>query len=739
MAAQNNRRKIYQVVAGLIALSMLSGCGKEAEKSVPIKMEEVPRQEQQVSWQDTHVPLAYPYEYAVVVGRVLYGAVIEADGVVVVSQSVESGEIINEAIIPGETAVKSITADSQGNIYAAGESSFWEINPEGEVRAFEDFVLEDLEKAINVTVKGIYTDGNGYFYLHYAMGLPVGDFYEDMEEDVFTWADRVYIKDSQLKTVFYEQIPDSRGNRLVAFSLDGDGRPMILAQDPEGLYVSEIDVAEKKTVSKTQLGETRPEEITQVSFTEAGFLFCEGNDLLLYDYEKKAAEKILNLLSYGILAGDIRYLGMDNGIIEVVDNYDIYAASEYVAIAEGESQKTTVTLGLMNAAEQLEDIVAAYNRFNGEIRVEIKQYDMGDDYERGLQQLKLDLVSGEAPDMIDVSLINADVYMAKGVFADLYDFMDADPSFDREMLLEPVRRAYESEGHLYSMGAAFQLHTIWGADSVVNGRQGVTMEEMIQVLESRGKNINAIFGFSADEPVLTTLCTFAMNEFIDWDQGKCDFSGQYMKEILDFAKEYTGVAMESYLEEIQKGEILLTIGCIRKVADYQLQREIYGEEVSFIGCPTVQGTGTAVGGVGEELAVNAKSDKQEQAWDFFKYFIRNTYNDSCFPTYRENFDVFISEAMADTIREYDGETYIEPKGTYAHGDAYIEVFAAGQQDVDTVLALIDGAAARYKYNTDIQNIINEEAESYFQGQKDYESVARVIQSRVSIYLAEQAQ
>ena len=738
MAARNRKCKIYQVIAGLMGLSMLCACGREA-KNAPIKMEEVSQREQQISWQDTHILLAYPYEYAVVADRVLYGAVMEADGARIVSQNVESGEIINETIIPGETAVKSLTADSQGNIYAAGENSFWEINREGEVRAFEDFVLEDLEKAVNVTVKGIYTDKKGYFYLHYAMGLPAGDFYEDMETDVLTWADRIYIKDSQLKTVFYEQIPDSRGNRLVAFSLDGDGRPMILAQDPEGLYVSEIDVAEKKIVLKSQLGEARSEEITQVSFTEAGFLFCKGNDLYLYNYKKKAAEKILNLLSCGILAGDIRYLGMDNGIIEVADNYDASAASEYVAITEGESQKTTVTLGLMNASEQLEDIVAGYNRFNGEIRVELKQYDIDDDYERCLEQLKLDLVSGKAPDLIDVSLINTDAFTAKGIFADLYDFMDADPSFAREMLLEPVRRAYESDGHLYSMGAAFLLHTIWGADSVVNGRQGVSMEEMIQILESRGKTINSIFGFSADEPVLTTLCTFAMDEFIDWDEGKCDFSGQYMKEILDFAKEYTGAAAESYLEEIQRGEILLTIGCIRRVADYQLQREIYGEEVSFIGYPTIQGTGTAVGAVGEELAVNAKSDNQKQAWDFVKYFIQNKYSDSCFPTYRENFDTFIREAMEDTTGEYAGGTYIEPKGTYMHGDDYIEVFAAGQQDVDTILALIEGAAARYKYNTDIQNIINEEAESYFRGQKDYEAVAGIIQSRVSVYLAEQTQ
>ena len=732
------KSKKYQVIGSVIMLLMLSACGREMVTS-PIEMEELSEQEQQIPRHDTHIPLAYLYEDAVVAGQMIYGVAIEADEVIIVSQNVESGEIVNKVAIPGETDIKSITADLQGNIYAAGENSFWRIDHVGEVRAFDDFVLEDLENADYVTVKGIYTDEKGYFYLHYAMSLPSREFYEGAEEDIYTWADRIYIKDSQLKTVFYEQIPNSRGTQLVAFSLDKDGKPMVLAQDSKGLCVSEIDVAEKKMVLKRQLGEARAEEITQVSFIEDGFLFCKGNDLFQYNYDKKAAEKILNLLPYGILTGDIRYLGIDNGIIEVIDNYDTFAASEYVAIVEGESQKTTVTLGLMNVSERLEEIIADYNRFNKEIRVELKLYDIDVDYGKGLEQLKQDLISGKAPDLINVSLINTDAYMDKGIFADLYDFMDADPSFDREMLLEPVRKAYELDGHLYSMGTAFQLHTIWGADSVVNGQQGVSMEEMIQLLEGRGKTVNAIFGFSADEPVLTTLCSFAMDEFVDWDAGKCGFSGQYMKGILDFAKEYTGEATGAYLEEIKRGEILLTVGCIRKVADYQLQREIYGEEIFFIGYPTIQGTGTAVGGVGEELAINARSDKQGQAWDFVKYFIQNKYNDLCFPTYKENFDAFISEAMKDTTGEYAGKTYIEPKGIYAHGDDYIEVFAANQQDVDTVLALIKGATTRYKYNTDIQNIINEEAESYFQGQKDYESVAKIIQSRINIYLAEQAE
>ncbi len=220
---------------------IFSSCGAENVHSFAETGQEV----KQTPRYDTHIQLAYLYEDIAVVGQSIYGVASKEGEVRIVSQNIGSGEIVNEVIIPEETAVQCIAADSQGNIYAAGERSFWKMNCAGDISAFDDFVLEDMESAANITLKGIYTDGNGYFYFHYAMGLPSIEFYEDAETDTFTWADRIYIKDSQLKTVFYEQIPNSRGTRLVAFSVDREGNPMAIVQDVEGLHVSKIDVAEK--------------------------------------------------------------------------------------------------------------------------------------------------------------------------------------------------------------------------------------------------------------------------------------------------------------------------------------------------------------------------------------------------------------------------------------------------------------------------------------------------------------
>ena len=42
----------------------------------------------------------------------------------------------------------------------------------------------------------------------------------------------------------------------------------------------------------------------------------------------------------------------------------------------------------------------------------------------------------------------------------------------------------------------------------------VTFEELFQILEDCGKDLNAIAGFSGDEPVLTRLCTASIRYWI---------------------------------------------------------------------------------------------------------------------------------------------------------------------------------------------------------------------------------
>lgn len=96
-----------------------------------------------------------------------------------------------------------------------------------------------------------------------------------------------------------------------------------------------------------------------------------------------------------------------------------------------------------------------------------------------------------------------------------------------------------------------------------------------------------------------------------------------------------------------------------------------------------------------------------------KFYLLNGYDGQGFPIVQDQFDWALDAAMEE---EYFGTaegTQRKPKGSYYEGDECIAVYAATQEDVDTVRGLAEGAENRFEPHWAIQSIINEEAEGYF--------------------------
>ena len=181
------------------------------------------------------------------------------------------------------------------------------------------------------------------------------------------------------------------------------------------------------------------------------------------------------------------------------------------------------------------------------------------------------------------------------------------------------------------------------------------------------------------------------------------------------------------------------MGMVSSVADYQLEKEVYGGKLSFIGYPTAEGSGTAVAFRSSDVAINARSKNQAGAWEFVKFYLLQGYDGQGFPMVQERFDEVMEAAMKEDYTESESESGGRerlPKGTYGAGDEIIIVYAASREEVDVVLRLVESAENRFELHPVLQNIINEEAEGYFSGQVDLDSTVDKIQNRVSLLLQE---
>lgn len=181
----------------------------------------------------------------------------------------------------------------------------------------------------------------------------------------------------------------------------------------------------------------------------------------------------------------------------------------------------------------------------------------------------------------------------------------------------------------------------------------------------------------------------------------------------------------------------MSAGIIASVADYQIQKELYGENVAFVGYPVAAGSGTAVGFRGSVVAINDQKEDKTGAWEFVKFYLMHGYDGQGFPLVQEQFNQVMDAAMVDdySVNEEEG-TEKNPKAYYSDGGADIFVYAAAKKDIDIVMELVESAENRCESNLTIQNIINEEAEGYFSGQVDLDSTVKKIQNRVTLFLQE---
>ncbi|MCL2051366.1 MAG: hypothetical protein FWG91_06545, partial [Lachnospiraceae bacterium] len=109
-------------------------------------------------------------------------------------------------------------------------------------------------------------------------------------------------------------------------------------------------------------------------------------------------------------------------------------------------KKETLVLGVYpTISDSLRQPVLSFNTTNPLYQIALKEYEDSD-------QLNADIMTGRAPDIVLLPpYFMMDIYADKGVFADLYPLLDADPGIDRDDLQENILRAYETGGQLFAM------------------------------------------------------------------------------------------------------------------------------------------------------------------------------------------------------------------------------------------------------------------------------------------------
>lgn len=88
------------------------------------------------------------------------------------------------------------------------------------------------------------------------------------------------------------------------------------------------------------------------------------------------------------------------------------------------------------------------------------------------------------------------------------------------------------------------------------------------------------------------------------------------------------------------------------------------------------------------------------------------------------------------VTDQDGIKKEEKRNQYSFGTDIIDIYAARKEDVQAVLDIISSADKKLTWDSQINNIIFEEAGAFFSGSKTVEEVADIVENRVKIYISE---
>lgn len=642
-----------------------------------------------------------------------------------------------------------------GYIYAV-ENTAYEDDSDPENYIYEDrYYLNcwDMNGGLLWSERIDNADPDEYTYCNYlldggegkALAIMGGSKYEA----VLYGTDGKEIRRRKLEQDFFERI-----NGI--FTRD-DGTLMVAyySEDWDKCYLSSYDVETGMMGAQTELAFSSSFSIRSLM----GDSLLLTNNLGVYTWKIGDAEPtmFMSFINSDLPTNSIYNLQMidDKHFVAIyndIENWQQRCAYFTYVNPNDIPDKEVLVLGGEYVNSDIKSKVIEFNKTSDQYRITVKDYSIyntNDDWTAGQTRLNSDITSGQMPDIMIINdMSKYGNYISKGALADIGALLEADEELSKLEYLQNVWDAYSVKGKLYAVVPGFNVRTMVAKKSLVGEPQSWTMEDAEAVLATMPEGAS-IFGEMMRDTYIYYMMSYAGQDFIDVETGKCSFDSQSFIDMLEYAKTLPTEYPQDYWEDYdysyyenqyRENRALLYDLYISNIKDCKYQIKGYiGEEVSYVGFPTSLSNGSTLSPGNYTFMLSAKSKHMDGAWQFVRQFLTEEYQNAdryYMPVLKS---AFLDKAKEATERSYwmdeDGNKEYYDDTWYINGEEIVlEPFT--QEEVDAICEFIYTVNRTAYYNTDIQNIITEEAEAFFSGQKSVQEVVGIIQSRAQVFVNE---
>ncbi len=404
------------------------------------------------------------------------------------------------------------------------------------------------------------------------------------------------------------------------------------------------------------------------------------------------------------------------------------------------SEKTAITLGTMFLEPNVQSEIMKFNRSNDKYEIKVIDYSElypGDGLEEAKKQLDMDIISGKAPDIINIDG-NVKKYVDKGIFLDLTPEFDKGGALEGIDLLPNIAEMMKYDGKMYTFMPSFKVATCAVRAKFAKGKGSLTYKELDDLIKSNGTDYEKAFGSNHNKSYGNLLMPNYADKCIDWNEKKCDFKNPEFIEFLNFINKFPDKASgHSNLAEIDKSYAedkgIYYRELFSNLNEYaRLKQLVFNDDIELVGYPNNSRENIASIN-GELYAVNSNTAHKDIALEFVKELILSDKDDSYsgFSTVKQKFEEELQEA---TKEKSDDDESAQLWDQINH--VMVKMKPLSQEEVSKFYDYTVSINSLDCMNNEITNIIAEEASAFYCGQKTAEEVADIIQNRVTVYINE---
>lgn len=486
------------------------------------------------------------------------------------------------------------------------------------------------------------------------------------------------------------------------------------------------------------------------------FFYSTISALYGYNYDGNVTTKIAGYSSSNINPDNLSHLTMINEKEFIMSELDLDTlvddgvVKKFVKVDPSEVEdRTVITLTTLYSNDKLNNAVVEFNQSQTDVRVEVIDYSDSSDPDA---KFSADISAGVKPDIYDISNglgdLSIDQCINKGMIEDLLPYYENDGEIKPDDLIPSVFEAMKTDGKMYFVAPDAELYTLAAKKSTAGEDGGWTVSEMKEYVDANTADAR-MFESNNKMDNLSIFLSGCGNDFIDWGKGECSFNSQEFKDILEMcnlgSNEEMNWGTEDYKEfSIPSGSVLFAQGSL-DLYSLAYDTDLFGGDIAFKGFPNNDKISCSFD-FSTILAMSSQSEKKDAAWSFLRYFLTEEFQGKMysskvfmgFPTREDVYSAFVE--LNTTTKAYTDKygKQIEPikENEIDMGGFVFKRKPFTKEQTDKLRGLIDSAKGLKKTDKKVAEIINEEAQAYFAGDKSLDDTCNIIQDRVTTYVNE---